>query len=142
MQALLGWEEYATRWEDVLARPDIDIVDICTPGDSHVTIGVAAAQAKKAILCEKPLANTLAQAREMYDAVQKAGVVHMLCHNYRRVPAVALARRIIDSGRIGQIYHYRGTYLQDWIVDPSFPRVWRLVKAVAVLPVVAAAPVA
>jgi len=127
----LGWEEYATSWEDVLARKDIDIVDICTPGDSHVTIGIAAAQAGKAILCEKPLANTLAEARSMYDAVQKAGVVHMLCHNYRRCPAVTLAKQIIDSGQLGQIFHYRGTYLQDWIVDPNFPRVWRLVRATA-----------
>ena len=127
----LGWEEYATSWEDVLARKDIDIIDICTPGDSHVTIGIAAAQAGKAILCEKPLANTVAEARSMYDAVQKAGVVHMLCHNYRRCPAVTLAKQIIDSGQLGQIFHYRGTYLQDWIVDPNFPRVWRLVRATA-----------
>src|SRR5499427_9191316 len=127
----LGWQEHSTRWEDVVARPDIDVIDICTPGDSDVTIGVAAAQAGKAILCEKPLANTLAEARSMYDAVQKAGVVHMLCHNYRRCPAVTLAKQIIDSGQLGQIFHYRGTYLQDWIVDPNFPRVWRLRKEAA-----------
>jgi predicted dehydrogenase len=127
----LGWAEHATRWEDVIARPDIDIVDICTPGDSHTSIGIAAAQAGKAILCEKPLANTLAEARAMYDAVLKAGVVHMICHNYRRCPAVALAKQMIDSGQLGRIFHYRGTYLQDWIVDPNFPRVWRLVKASA-----------
>jgi predicted dehydrogenase len=130
-QEALGWAEYATRWEDVVARPDVDVVDICTPGDSHVTIGVAAARAGKAILCEKPLANTLDDARTMYDAVRSAGVVHMLCHNYRRCPAVALAKQIIDAGDLGRIFHYRGTYLQDWIVDPSFPRVWRLVRASA-----------
>jgi predicted dehydrogenase len=127
----LGWEEYATRWEDVIARKDIDIIDICTPGDSHMPIAIAAAEAKKHILCEKPLANTLADAQQMWNAATKAGVVHMLCHNYRRCPAVALAKQLIDAGKIGKIYHYRGTYLQDWIVDPAFPRVWRLVKSKA-----------
>ena len=125
----LGWEEYATRWEDVIARKDIDIIDICTPGDSHMPIAIAAAEAKKHILCEKPLANTLADAEQMWNAATKAGVIHMLCHNYRRCPAVALAKQLIDAGKIGKIYHYRGTYLQDWIVDPAFPRVWRLVKS-------------
>ena len=127
----LGWEEYATRWEDVIARKDIDIIDICTPGDSHMPIAIAAAEAKKHILCEKPLANTLADAQQMWNAATKAGVIHMVCHNYRRCPAVALAKQLIDAGTIGQIYHYRGTYLQDWIVDPAFPRVWRLVKSMA-----------
>ena len=125
----LGWEEYATRWEDVTARKDIDIIDICTPGDSHMPIAIAAAEAKKNILCEKPLANTLADAEKMWGAATKAGVIHMLCHNYRRCPAVALAKQLIDAGQLGTIYHYRGTYLQDWIVDPAFPRVWRLVKS-------------
>jgi predicted dehydrogenase len=125
----LGWEEYATRWEDVIARKDIDIIDICTPGDSHLPIAIAAAQAKKNILCEKPLANTLVDAEQMWNAATKAGVIHMLCHNYRRCPAVALAKQLIDAGDLGTIYHYRGTYLQDWIVDPAFPRVWRLVKS-------------
>jgi predicted dehydrogenase len=127
----LGWEEYATRWEDVIARKDIDIIDICTPGDSHMPIAIAAAAAKKHILCEKPLANTLADAEQMWKAAAKAGVIHMVCHNYRRCPAVALAKQLIDAGTIGKIYHYRGTYLQDWIVDPAFPRVWRLVKSSA-----------
>jgi len=127
----LGWEEYATRWEDVIARKDIDIIDICTPGDSHMPIAIAAAQAKKHILCEKPLANTLADAEQMWKAAAKAGVMHMLCHNYRRCPAVALAKQLIDAGKIGKIYHYRGTYLQDWIVDPNFPLVWRLRKETA-----------
>src|SRR6478609_5851106 len=127
----LGWEEYATRWEDVIARKDIDIIDICTPGDSHMPIAIAAAQAKKHILCEKPLANTLADAEQMWKAASGAGVMHMVCHNYRRCPAVALAKQLIDAGKIGTIYHYRGTYLQDWIVNPAFPRVWRLVKSSA-----------
>jgi len=125
----LGWEEYATRWEDVIVRKDIDIIDICTPGDSHMPIAIAAAEAKKNILCEKPLANTLADAEKMWGAATKAGVIHMLCHNYRRCPAVALAKQLIDAGQLGTIYHYRGTYLQDWIVDPAFPRVWRLEKS-------------
>ncbi len=127
----LGWEQHATTWQEVVERDDIDIVDICTPGDSHRDIAVAAARAGKTILCEKPLANTVAEAVDMLDAVKAAGVVHMLCHNYRRAPAVALAKRIIDEGRLGKIHHYRGTYLQDWIVDPSFPRVWRLEKSKA-----------
>jgi predicted dehydrogenase len=125
----LGFEAYATRWQDVMGRKDIDVVDICTPGDSHAEIAIAAAEAGKAVLCEKPLANSVADAQRMLAAVQKAGVIHMLCHNYRRCPAVALAKQIIDNGQIGQIYHYRGVYLQDWIVDPSFPLVWRLDKS-------------
>jgi predicted dehydrogenase len=123
-----GWDEVATEWQDVIARKDIDLIDICTPGDSHAEIAIAAAAAGKAVFCEKPLANTTAEAESMLDAATKHGVVHMLCHNYRRAPAVALAKQIIDSGRLGRIRHYRGTYLQDWIVDPDFPRVWRLEK--------------
>ena len=111
------------------ARKDIDVVDICTPGDSHAPIAVAAAEAGKAILCEKPLANTVADAERMHAAAKKAGVVNMVCHNYRRCPAVALAKQLIDDGQLGDIHHYRGVYLQDWIVDPKFPRVWRLEKA-------------
>ncbi len=127
----LGWESHSTSWQDVVARPDIDIVDICTPGDAHMPVAIAAAEAKKVVFCEKPLANTLTEAERMLEAVQRAGVLHMLCHNYRRVPAVALAKRMIDEGRIGTIRHYRGTYLQDWIVDPAFPRVWRLERSKA-----------
>jgi predicted dehydrogenase len=128
-QARLGFEESATSWQDVLARKDIDIVDVCTPGDSHAPIVVAAAEAEKAILCEKPLANDLAEAERMHAAAKRAGVVNMVCHNYRRVPAIALAKKLIDDGKLGDIHHYRGVYLQDWIVDPNFPRVWRLEKA-------------
>ncbi|HJQ31110.1 MAG TPA: Gfo/Idh/MocA family oxidoreductase [Pyrinomonadaceae bacterium] len=127
----LGWEEYATDWEQTVARADVDLVDICTPGDTHASIAAAAARAGKIVFCEKPLANTLAEAEAMLAAVRASGVPHMLCHNYRRAPAVALAKRIIEEGRVGEIYHYRGTYLQDWIVDPTFPRVWRLEKSKA-----------
>jgi predicted dehydrogenase len=128
-RARLGFEEHATDWREVVSRKDVDIVDICTPGDSHPEIAIAAAEAGKAILCEKPMANTVSDAENMLAAVRKAGVIHMVCHNYRRCPAVALAKRIIDEGQLGEIRHYRGVYLQDWIVDPNFPRVWRLEKA-------------
>lgn len=123
-----GWEEYATDWRKVVDRKDIDLIDICTPGDSHHDIAIAAAQAGKVVFCEKPLANTLKEAQEIYKAVQKAKVIHMICHNYRKVPAVVLAHQLTQNGELGTIYHFRGTYLQDWIVDPKFPRVWRLEK--------------
>jgi predicted dehydrogenase len=126
-----GWDETSTSWEDVVARPDVDVVDICTPGDTHEPIAIAAAEAGKVVFCEKPLANTLAEAERMLDAVRARNVIHMICHNYRRAPAVSLAKRLIEEGRIGTIHHYRGTYLQDWIVDPAFPRVWRLEKSKA-----------
>jgi len=125
----LGWEESSTSWHDVLARDDIDVIDICTPGDSHAEIAIAAAEAGKVVFCEKPLANTVPEAENMLAAVRRAGVIHMLCHNYRRAPAVSLAKRMIEAGEIGEIRHFRGVYLQDWIVDPESPRVWRLEKA-------------
>lgn len=127
----LGWEEAATDWREVVRRPDIDLVDVSTPGDSHAAIAIAAARAGKAVLCEKPLANSVRDAEAMLAAVRKAGVVHMLCHNYRRAPAVALAKKMIDAGELGEIYHYRGTYLQDWILDPKLPLYWRFDKKVA-----------
>jgi predicted dehydrogenase len=122
----LGWEEAATDWREVVNRRDVDLVDVSTPGDSHAEIAIAAARAGKAILCEKPLANTVAEAERMLAAVKNAGVVNMICHNYRRAPAVMLAKQLIDAGELGEIRHYRGTYLQDWIADPKFPLVWRL----------------
>lgn len=122
----LGFHDWSTSWEEVVARDDVDLVDICVPGDLHPEVAIAAARNGKAILCEKPLANTLAEARSMRDAAAAAGVPNMVCYNYRRVPAVALARQLITEGRIGQIRHFRGAYLQDWIVDAAFPRVWRL----------------
>ena len=125
----LGWEETATDWREVVRRKDIDLVDVSTPGDSHATIAMAAARAGKAVFCEKPLANTVRDAEAMLAAVKKAGVVHMVCHNYRRAPAVMLAKEMIDSGQLGTIYHYRGTYLQDWILDPKLPLLWRFQKS-------------
>ncbi len=121
-----GWDEAATDWHEVIGRPDIHVIDVCTPGDSHAEIAIAAARAGKVVFCEKPLANTVKDAERMLAAVERAGVPHMICHNYRRVPAVCLARQIIEEGRIGKIRHFRGTYLQDWITDPAFPLVWRL----------------
>jgi predicted dehydrogenase len=103
-------------------------VDIATPGDSHMPIAIAAAKAGKVVFCEKPLANTLGEAKKMLAAVEKNGVQHMICHNYRKAPAVALAKQLIADGTLGALYHFRGTYLQDWIVDPKFPLVWRLDK--------------
>jgi len=123
-----GWEEFDCEWERVMARKDIDVVDISTPGYLHHPMALAAAAAGKHIICEKPLANTLAESKEMLRAVEKAGVKHYVNYNYRRVPAVAYAKRLIEEGRVGDVYHYHGSYLQDWIIDPSFPLVWRLEK--------------
>jgi predicted dehydrogenase len=124
----LGWEEWATDWREVVNRPDIDLVDVVTPGDSHAEIAIAAAKAGKAVLCEKPLANDLRTSKAMLAAVEKAGVPHMVCHNYRRAPAVQLAKQLIQEGKLGRLYHYRGTYLQDWILDPNLPLFWRFQK--------------
>jgi predicted dehydrogenase len=126
-----GWREVETDWRKLVARDDIGLIDISTPGDTHAPIAIAAAEHGKHLFCEKPLANTLAEARQMQAAVERAGVVGMVNFNYRRVPAVQLAKHMIDSGRIGQIYHWRAVYLQDWIMDPNFPLVWRLQKDVA-----------
>lgn len=123
-----GWDGYDTDWRRVLEDPEIDIVDVVTPGDSHAEIVIAAAEAGKAVFCEKPLANTLADAEAMLAAVRRAGVPHAIFHNYRKVPAIALAKQMIDDGRLGKLHHVRAVYLQDWIVDPNFPLVWRLQK--------------
>ena len=123
----LGWNRVETQWQRVANDSEIDIVDICTPNDSHCEIALAAAKAGKAILCEKPLARTVAEAERMASAVKRSGVTNMVCHNYRRIPAIALAKEIIERGEIGdRIFHCRARYAQDWIVDPKFPLVWRL----------------
>lgn len=121
-----GWEEWSTDWREVVARPDIDIVDIAAPTWLHYDMAMAAAEAGKHIFLEKPVALSVAQAREMLAAAERAGVVHYVNHNYRRVPAVRLARRLIDEGFVGRIFHWRSAYLQDWIVDPAFPLTWHL----------------
>ena len=127
----LGWERTYTDWRDLVAADDIDVVDICTPGDSHAEIALAALAAGKHVLCEKPLANTVEEAREMVAAAEaaRAGGARSMCgFNYRRVPAVAFLRQLIATGRLGTVRHVRAVYLQDWIVDPQFPLVWRLQK--------------
>ncbi len=128
----LGWQSYETDWRKVVNDPAIDIIDITTPNNSHAEIAIAAAKAGKAILCEKPLGMNQKECKAMVDAVKKAGVVNMVCHNYRRIPAIALAKQMIDRGELGdRIFHFRARYAQDWIVDPNFPLVWRLQKEIA-----------
>ncbi|MEO8613879.1 MAG: Gfo/Idh/MocA family oxidoreductase, partial [Luteolibacter sp.] len=127
----MGWANIETDWRKVVANPEIDVIDVSTPGNLHAEIAIAAAEAGKAVFCEKPIGNTLEEAKRMLDAVKKAGVPNAVFHNYRKAPAVALAKRLIDEGKIGTIYHIRATYLQDWIADPNFPLVWRLQKEIA-----------
>ncbi|GHJ45551.1 oxidoreductase [Catellatospora sp. TT07R-123] len=127
--ARLGWDEHVTDWRELIARDDIDVIDVCTPGDSHAEIAIAALAAGKHVLCEKPLANTVAEARAMVAAAEAAraqGVRTICGFNYRRVPAVTLMRQMVEAGRLGTIRHVRAAYLQDWIIDPQFPLVWRL----------------
>ncbi|RXZ79119.1 gfo/Idh/MocA family oxidoreductase [Paenibacillaceae bacterium] len=126
-----GWEEYATDWREVVLREDIHVVDIATPTRFHMEIALEAAKAGKHIFCEKPLAMNADEARQMLDAAERAGVVHMLGHNYRRVPAIVLAKQLIEEGKLGDIHHFRGVYLQDWLLDPSYPASWKLDKKIA-----------
>jgi len=128
---IFGWQEIETSWERLVERKDIDLIDITAPTNVHKEIAVAAARAGKNILCEKPLAMNVKEAREMLEVAESAGVKHMVGFNYRRVPAIALAKKLIEDGAIGKIYHFRAVYLQDWIVDPNFPLVWRLQRDVA-----------
>jgi predicted dehydrogenase len=130
----LGWSSTETSWAALIARDDIDLVDICTPGDTHAEIAIAALEAGKHVLCEKPLANTVAEAEAMTAAADRAaahGVRAMVGFTYRRVPAIALARQLVADGRLGTLHHVRAQYLQDWIVDPQAPMSWRLDKSKA-----------
>lgn len=131
MKDVYGWSKVETDWRKVVADPEIDIIDIATPGNMHAEIVIAAAKAGKIIFCEKPIGNTLAEAEAMYAAVKEAGVANAVFHNYRKAPAVGLAKQLIDAGKIGRIFHVRCHYLQDWIIDPKFPLVWRLQKEIA-----------
>ncbi|WP_090005078.1 Gfo/Idh/MocA family protein [Lentzea albidocapillata] len=127
----LGWAEAVTDWKSVLDRDDVHVVDICTPGDTHAEIAVAALEAGKHVLCEKPMANSVAEAVAMAEAAGRAarhGVRAMVGFSYRRVPALGLARDLVAQGRLGRIHHVRAQYLQDWIVDPAAPLSWRLDK--------------
>jgi predicted dehydrogenase len=127
----LGWEGYETDYRRLLERDDIDLVDVATPGNTHHEIAIAALEAGKHVLCEKPLANTLEEAREMLDAAGAAATINMVCFNYRRVPAVQLAKRLIEEGRLGEIRHWRAAYLQDFVLDPDFPLIWRFQREAA-----------
>jgi len=128
---IYGWQSYETSWEKLIQRDDIDLIDIAAPVNLHKDIAIAAAEAGKHILCEKPMAMNLDEGREMLKAVEEAGVKHMIGFNYRRVPALVLAKRLINEGALGKIYHFRAAYLQDWLVGPDFPLVWRLRKEIA-----------
>jgi len=123
-----GFEGYYTDWRQLVADPRVQLFDNGGPNDAHAEPCIAAAEAGKHIICEKPLGRTAAEAKQMLDAVQKAGVKHACAFNYRFVPAIRQARQLIEQGALGQIYHFRAVYLQEWIADPSFPMVWRLRK--------------
>jgi predicted dehydrogenase len=129
-----GYESYTTDWHKVIEDDKVDVVDICVPNNVHAEIAIAAAKAGKAIVCEKPLALNGVQGKKMVDAIEKAGVANLVSFNYRRVPAVTLAKMLIDEGRLGRIFHYRANFLQDWTISTKVPQggmgTWRLdVKA-------------
>lgn len=130
-----GWKELDTDWQQVVKRPDIDLVDICAPNNTHLEIAKAAAAAGKMIACEKPLAMNSSEGQQLVKAVNETGKPNMVWFNYRRVPAIALAKQIIDEGRIGRVYHYRARYLQDWTMNPALPQggkdLWRLDKSLS-----------
>jgi len=130
-----GYESIETDWKKLIARDDIDAVDICTPNDMHAEIAIAAAEAGKMVLCEKPLARTYEESLGMVNAIEKAGVKNTVWYNYRRLPAVTLAKQIIDSGKLGRIFHYRANFLQDWTINANLPQggegLWRMDAAVA-----------
>ena len=125
-----GYQSFETDWSALIARGDIDAIDICVPNNMHAVIAIAAAEAGKMVLCEKPLARTVAEAQPMVHAVKKAGVKNTVWYNYRRVPAVTLAKQLVDSGKLGKIFHYRSNFLQDWTINPELPQggegLWRL----------------
>ena len=130
-----GYKSVETDWRKMIERDDIDAIDICTPNDTHAEISIAAAAAGKMILCEKPIARNLAESQKMVDAIEKAGVKTTVWYNYRRLPAVTLAKQIIDSGKLGKIFHYRANFLQDWTINESLPQggegLWRMDAAVS-----------
>jgi predicted dehydrogenase len=130
-----GYESYETDWKALVARDDIDAIDICTPNNMHAPIAIAAAEAGKMVLCEKPLARTVEESQPMVDAIEKAGVKNTVWYNYRRVPSVTLAKQLVDSGKLGKIFHYRANFLQDWTISSDLPQggeaLWRLDVAAA-----------
>lgn len=126
-----GWEEYTTDWKELLTRGDIDLIDINAPSNVHKEIAIEAAHAGKHLYCEKPLALSLKDSREMLEAAEKSGIKHMVGFNYRFTPAVMLAKKLVEEGRLGKIHHFRAWFLQDWLVDPNAPLAWRLQKEIA-----------
>ncbi len=120
-----GWQHQETDWKRMVQSDSIDLVDICTPNNLHYPVAMEAIKNGKHLLCEKPMAMNTREAREMYEAAETAGVVHMMIFNYRFVPALALAKKLIQSGKLGAIHHFNAVYYQDWLVDPTFPMVWR-----------------
>jgi predicted dehydrogenase len=126
-----GWEEATTDWRRVIDDPDVKIVDICSPNNTHCEIALAAIEAGKIVACEKPLAMNSDEARTMADAARKSRLINTVWFNYRRVPAIAFAKQLVEEGRIGRVYHFRALYLQDWTLDPSVPLLWRMDKDVA-----------
>jgi predicted dehydrogenase len=126
--ARFGFERYSTDWRDAINDPNIGLIDIVVPNDFHAEIAIAAAKAGKHVICEKPLARDAEEAEEMVKAVEEAGVCNLVAYNYRRAPAVYEAKRLIDQGAIGNVYHFRGSYLQDFAIDPNLPLTWRFQK--------------
>src|SRR3954470_9092826 len=130
-----GYESVETDWKKLVARKDIDAIDICTPNNTHAEIAIAAARAGKMILCEKPLSMDLVEGQKMVEAVERAGVPNTVWYNYRRVPAVTLAKQLIDEGKLGRVFHYRANFLQDWTISADLPQggtgLWRLDVAAA-----------
>ncbi len=131
MAARFGWEETEYSIDAAAARDDIDLIDITAPNNVHADLAIKAAKAGKHVFCEKPLATSLEDAKRARGAVEKAGVINTVCHNYRRVPAVALVRKMMENGDLGEIYHWRALYLQDWAMDPGVPLMWRFQKRIA-----------
>ncbi len=129
------YESFETDWRKLIERKDVDLIDIASPNDTHAEIAIAAAQAGKMVLCEKPLGRTAAESKAIVDAVEKAGVANMVWYNYRSVPAVVLLKHLIDEGRLGRIFHYRAKFLQDWTISSELPQggaaLWRLDASVA-----------
>ncbi|MEP6737973.1 MAG: Gfo/Idh/MocA family oxidoreductase, partial [Chryseolinea sp.] len=125
-----GYASTETDWKALIARKDIDAIDICTPNDTHAPIAIAAAKAGKIVLTEKPLSRTVAEGQQMVDAIKKAGVANTVWYNYRRLPAVTLAKQLVDSGKLGKIFHYRANFLQDWTISADLPQggtgLWRM----------------
>ena len=126
-----GWQEVETDWRCLVESKDVEMIDICSPNNSHYEIAMAAADAGKMIACEKPLAMNSTEAYAMTEAVKKAGVPNMVWYNYRRIPAITLAKQVIEEGRMGRIFHYRSSFLQDWTISPEVPMIWRLDKDIA-----------